>query len=854
MSSPHTAQTPQRTPPRAGSQLGILAALASPSPKAERLPARLGPSPAPLASPMLGTGAHSPAQDSASPPHSPSTQAAMRKNRRESAGMGEVAVSAGGGAQVARGSSSGSSRWSPGRPSAIPATQLDVLALVTATSPPMPSRHRWVGRSTSKPAFAQAPRTPVAAARGAANGKRKGGSGSDTVSEDESTLRSYSSVRRTRHQSVRMRPLPRAAAPGPHLGVLARASRVLQPAIGGETRADGSGSGGETTETDEEMSRTQTPVHRRAAVAHRAHDRAAALRRPAHAQPGSYELAEGGWARVLPASEPAVHRRSRRRLLNGARGTVLSKQLSQLAEEGPRAGTVGRPGVAQEDRAHDSSISLSPSASPSPSRARLGQWQAGARAQTMASGSETETDTELASRIPGSETETETENTTGSSETHPSSAHARPVRLSAVSASRVRPHYQQPPAPPGNVAGGHQQPRVRRGELLATQDGAGAEAGSGGETTETDDEFFGPPAALHASIRPPQRVVRQLAGLRARQLQPTVLDLNGSRPAARPAHSEDHAAPFAQAAEHQPRTAPAAGLDGGGGLGLGISAGSSRQRNGSVRIASTPSRVASGAVAGAISRVLAAPPCGPGIPLDPGAADPPPSGLGRAPPMPGGDDVTFHGAALRRLERSHGRGPPPGSGETVIANRKRALTAPSSLDPPLGRRGAYGPGGRVLTTAESLLEGAGETASGYNTPPEQGRHMSPRGGFLGESPMSSLRSSLLARTNAPAQTLRALPQQHPTPSTPADAERTTLAAAVDSDQADDEPGATPSRPASPSMDAVLRQNRKRLRTPSLAAPPPPHTGGSSSPSSRRRHDEPPPAADVVFPPIDRSDS
>ncbi|KAJ2771467.1 hypothetical protein IWQ57_002201 [Coemansia nantahalensis] len=683
----------------------------------------------------------------------------------------------------------------------------------------MPSRHRWVGRSTPKPAFTHGPQTPAAGPRTPAKGKRSGGSGSDTVSEDETALRSYSSVQRTRHQSVKIRPLP--GGPGMRQVASARAPRVRQPAIRGEALAGGDGSDGDTTETDEEMSsRAPTPVRPRGAVAHRPLGPPAVLHRLAHDQPGSYELAEGGWGRAIPASEPAAHRRSRRRMLNGAHGTVLSKQLIGLVEEGE-----DRP---QESR--HSTISLSPSASPSATRRQ--------RARMMPSGSETEADTELPGPILKSETEPE-DAVAGSHDARGSLAHGRP-------APHTRSLFQGPPALPGYGAGSSQQTHGRRDEPVAVQGGAGAEADSGGETTETDDEFFGPSRAVHASIRPPQRVLRQLAGLRARHVQPTVLDLDGSRPAPRSAYDGGHAVPYAFATGHQPRTAPASGLDAAGGecgLGLGISSGSSRHRNGSARIASTPSRTASGAMAAAINGVLAEQPPGPDVVGRP-------NGLCRD---PGGDEFTFHGAALRRLERSHGRWPPTGPAETAIASRKRALTAPSSLDPPLGRRCAYGPGGRILTSAESLLADASEMASGYRTPPEQGRHMGPRGGFLGESPVSSLRSSLAVRANTPAQSHRASPHHDtPRPAAPA-ATNTEPSMAIGGMEpaADDDAGPLGVAPGSPSMDAVLRQNRKRIRTPSLTRA----AEASPSPSSRMRHGEPPPPPpDVLFPPIDRHDS
>ncbi|KAJ1728167.1 hypothetical protein LPJ61_004181 [Coemansia biformis] len=830
----------------------------------------------------------------------------MRKSRRESAGLGDAVAGPRSGARgVARPASPtahaySSGRQSPDRLGAIPATQLDVLALVTATSPPMPSRRRWAGRSTPKPAYGHGEQTPVPvrsdlrgaatprldSANGRANGRHD--SGSDTVSEDELTLRSYSSRQRARHQSVNLRPLP-ASMPGLRQVASARVSRTRRPAVHGERRHSGSRSGGDTTETDEEMSsHAQTPVPRRVAMPHghalaplyadrESHAPAAAPGRTP-GRPAGLGPLEGDWDRALPASEPAMHRRSRRRLHGGARGIVLSKQLSGLTEEVEEP--EGRPGMANETR--DSSVSLTPS----PSRHRQEQHARSARSRTraQASGSETETDAELPSRAHGSETESETTNTASSGaypgsdrghsrgRVHGGAVNSRQGRAATVSAPHGHRHYQLPPIFPVNGVGGgqQQQQQQRRGEPPALNGGE-MEVDSDGETTETDDDFFGQSHAVHASIRPPRRVVQQLASLRARHPHPVALDLNGSRPLVHSAHSGRGIGDTmlcASAAGHLPRTAPASGLgadDGERGLGLGISSEASRQRNGSARNLSTPSSTAAAAALAAVAAGGTVQERQ-GRPLEGGGDIY--RGFIRGPLGPGGGEFTFHGAALRRLERSHGRVQPGGAG-AGSANRKRALTAPSSLEPPMSGRSAYGPGGRVLTSAESLLEDAGETANGYCTPPEHGRHLGARSSFLGESPVSSLRSSLLVRAQRPEQPPLAAPA-HGTPPMAANGAGPSTSAAATDTSAGDEPAGVLSGPGSPSMDAVLRQNRKRIRSPSLVATPTeasPQPVATPSPPARRRLDEaaadrssgsggrarsPPP--EVLFPPIDRGNS
>ncbi|KAJ1802416.1 hypothetical protein LPJ56_007208, partial [Coemansia sp. RSA 2599] len=152
--------------------------------------------------------------------------------------------------------------------------------------------------------------------------------------------------------------------------------------------------------------------------------------------------------------------------------------------------------------------------------------------------------------------------------------------------------------------------------------------------------------------------------------------------------------------------------------------------------------------------------------------------------QPVADEFTYKGAALRRLEKSHARGSAGGGAPGSFISRKRALTAPSTLDPPLRKRGQYGPSGRLLNSTASLLEDENEDggysgadgqaygrfgaasvdASGSNTPngsgqghyhhQQQKQHYGGNGaasqGYsLGASPMSSLRSSLVSRTDQP---------------------------------------------------------------------------------------------------------
>ncbi|KAJ2852302.1 hypothetical protein IWW36_000445 [Coemansia brasiliensis] len=679
--------TPQGTE-ASPNPLGILASIASPAAtNRDQQPAADG-----LKTPRPSDDSH----DSLSPPHSPSTQAAMRRTRRDTS----------------------DSRSRATQPGAIPATQLDVLALVTATSPPMPSRRRWAAQSTPKPAFQQSSQTPARARPQMSNGNTqvsKQDSGSDTVSEDEQTLRSYSSRARARHQTVRMRPLPtdvRASSTAPRT----RNSR------GYSVESDG-----DTTETDEDVPLTRTPVPRRVG------------------QPSNSLALEPQQAfpRMPPASEPTLRRRPRRRLHGG---TNLSRQLSQLEET--------------DEMESSSAISAS--------------RQQSRRMQH--SGSETETDNEFVGSFGSAESELGRAGYTNGG------------RVSVAGRVRATSFRSQMPQANG---------------LSRSQQGSGEL--SDGETTETDEEFFGPIKAVHSSIRPPRRVVRHLASLRAsqpRQQQPAALDLSE----------------YAYTPSQQTRTAPVSAnstANADNTFGLGISSetpvhGSGTPR-GSSRILSTPSMAASAALPSAVRGTGPLPP-----PANYSYDGPIPHGNPRRDPFGPPDDLTFRGAALRRLERSGGM-------EAGLGNRKRALTAPSSYDAARSRRAPNMLGAKTLT--DSLLEDDREdSASGYRTPPERSRQLGNRNGLLGESPVSSLRSSLLTR--AGTQSSQASTSQVPAPG-------------------------VASGPGSPSMDAALRQGRKRRRSPSQQSPLAHMSDASVSPASRRRTEDSPKDDEPssMFPPI-----
>ncbi|KAJ2801573.1 hypothetical protein H4R20_003615 [Coemansia guatemalensis] len=983
-STPAAKRTPPSSAEAAQGSLGVLAALASPTPAAKdetpthsaeeaadgdggtkttlapthntRSSALLKTPKLECSSPERSSGSN---QGSLSPPHSPSTQAAIRKVKRGTSSIDE---------STALSDSQGS--YVPGdipdRPAAVPATQLDVLALVTATSPPMPSRRGWIGHSTPKPAFPQpkpafpqpdpAATTPTRAQLSRSAGDA--GSDSDTVSEDEQTLRTYSSRRANRHQSVQMRELSAGASPPdrtsthePYPTNSAPLSARALPAHGDGSRATSyhlrqsasaraprtrnhpkargtnrlrekrkadDGSSGDTTETDEEMSSlSQTPVVQRSAAhgirSQQLLPNGADLSRRADSvdwdkQPDSgaraYDSPRPGGAvsRVPPASEPTAHRRSRRRLNGHTRGVVLKKQLSELSEEAELA----------SQQPHMSSNSLSPPPSPLREHRRSAR-RTRATSRLQMSESETETDTELAARVSGSETETEAEAEVANSTTSNSAqltgsrrngrihhnnsrnggatqlrnASHRPVSdgLIAAAATRDHLHAARPPLPPVHASRSRSGSSRRNGHSVH---GGSNNDDSGGETTETDDDFFGPPRAVHSSIRPPRRVVRQIANLRARHPQPVALPLGGSRPMDRGTGCAEYAHMSyddPQIGSNQPRTAPTSAVEANrdDGMGLGISSQGPRQRNGSSRVLSTPSMAASSSATTAIFGAPASPYARDGeyysvspqdqqpqyrdrphqLPPRPGYASvEEPSSFSNDPFAPGSDEFTFRGAARRRLEKPHhGRGS-NGSAEEARASRKRALTAPSSFDPALRRRVPYALGNKMLSSAESLQEDEREygAATGYCTPPERSRHIGSRAGLLGESPVSSLRSSLLAQPHiqapVPPQPQFASPARIPSRAS------TSNAQPGDREHGD---GAVEmlAGSASPSMDAALRQNRKRHRTPSLAA-----ADSPPSPASRQRSSEsvasvgsstatraaPSRSADMMFPPIEHGAS
>ncbi|KAJ2846862.1 hypothetical protein GGI22_006136, partial [Coemansia erecta] len=297
-----------------------------------------------------------------------------------------------------------------------PASQLDVLALVTATSPPMPSRRRWApappSHSTTKPTVSH-----------------DHSDGSDTVSEDETTLRSHSARIRSRHHAVRLRPLPHSnlAADGPgELGFKQDQQRLTMSAkplrfrvpIAREEKphvalhrngARVRRSSGETTETDDEQQQQQQQQQQSGHAVTPHHQRIVGYPPSNAAASRAIGTAEHSLA---PATEPAMHRRARRRHLHeNARGVVLSKRLSELTEE-----TEDNNGAGDPSRSRESSLSLSSSPSASPSRQqRMRAKRVRARKRVQQSGSETETDAEMASRLPGSETETDPSFSNGTS-------------------------------------------------------------------------------------------------------------------------------------------------------------------------------------------------------------------------------------------------------------------------------------------------------------------------------------------------------------------------------------------------------------------------------------------------------
>ncbi|KAJ2513487.1 hypothetical protein GGI11_004385 [Coemansia sp. RSA 2049] len=859
-----------------------------------------------------------------------------------------------------------------GRPHAIPASQLDVLALVTATSPPMPSRRRWaaaLGHSTSK---------PIVSYDCSAN------SDSDTVSEDELTLRSHSARIRSRHHAAEFRPLPQKQ----RLTMSAKPLRFRRPGASAATPQVLNHrppyvrrSSGETTDTDDEQQqlatdRTRTPHGRRIA----GHP----LLNAAMAATNGSGVAGTGIAQstMMPASEPAMHRRSRRRRLHeGARGVVLSKQLSKLAEETEDNDSNAGKARGEVAESRESSLSLSSSPS-SPSRQqRLRKKRLRARKRAQLSGSDTETDIEMVARIPGSETETDPSSlskdaSTPSAESNSangtsvasgsgvfggdsrSGAHRRIAggndatnRLPPFADERVfrdgamQGTGSRPVLPPIAQLDQFIQPRHRRKTSRANGINNNDGNYSDGETTETDDEFFGPPNAFHSSIRPPRRVVRHLASLRAQQSRPpTALQLGGARPrpphpirhnlgahdrslslqpgGSRPTNSGctngDNMDDSHYLVEGHSRTAPvsANGPSSEAGFGLGIGSldgdhdySSTGATSAQSRVISTPE---SAAIPGISAAVRGTPPApafreggahssavrsemaggrymrptnGTDFPLQNSSSS---SSMrrdfARDPFAPVADEFTFRGAALRRLEKSYVRGSalPNGHGSlsssaaaaAAAANRKRALTAPSSYDPPGFAPGRAGPGhniyngigagGHTVSSTGAFFEDEYENArraranrslasSNAGTPPEWNQSLDGRINPLGVSPVSSLRSSLLVQQQQQPHYHRQPIAHHPPPlssaTSPASSIGTSNIArqrtqavgpAVVEDDLNDRPG-------SPSMDAAMRQSRKRQHSSGSMALPfpdsPPlgqsnknidNTSSTRSPTAKRR--------------------
>ncbi|KAI8322801.1 hypothetical protein GQ54DRAFT_303817 [Martensiomyces pterosporus] len=1076
------------------SPLGILAALASPSPPAKSRSSSfvIGSStPSVLVPPASSVTALSSAQKSlsenrgilipqlsmdsrrsslgsksgsASPPYSPSTRAAQRRDKKDnSQGPGgsmlsidsrrgsieesetadrpgssngansnrDSAVSAGPGASaIAK---------SPNRPSAIPATQLDVLALVTATSPPMPSRRKWMAHSTPKPAFSRGNQNVTPAKRQLHPQPTKlptenDDSGSDTVSEDEQTLRSYSAQLRTRYQSMRMRPLPgstassalgisgAAAGAGPssahtvrsrpiysalddrrQQAMSARVSRTARRLIRAKAPASKSNtkgsddSDGDTTETDEELaSHAATPTPRRnitpnyqihplsdipgTAGAAAVPNQRAYVTPVRGAQPSSREhvapLVFPGQAdqrqpsaavsrliaseqnrlnaqpispslgsvfessRLLPATEPVMRRRARRRQREDVSGFNMARQLSGLAEEGENDEDSG--GLGPRRRSRESSISLSPSPSPS-RRQRLRARRARARKAAKHTGSETETDTELASRLPGSETETDkslsTQNTNGVASLSSSSANSRASEAGSRPAlaqrrdtahssasgdttdsaemsffstrsyttvrrpyggstqSRLQPpshtNEGQPVARPARSPGGvlppsymqlpaQQQPTTPEPRRPAAMHGhelryeyarPGRDSReSDGETTETDEEFFGPSHAVHYSIRPPRRVIRHLASLRARHPQPTALDLQhkgaqplpaeqgglssqlnaGPRPPLPPQPLDRsrlaaplQSAPSANETTREPRTAPATSASTGSGLGLGLSMSSGNGgAGGPPRTSSTPSLAARPAISSAmratassVPRHLRPPaqqqqqPQHREINTNPLRNSSLRREFSRDPFAPMASDLTFKGTALRRLEKAHAR--PSGDAQGPSSSRKRALTAPSLLESPSGKRTQSSVSGRAIEPAQLLLEDEEENGGGSprrsNTPTDRRqKQQGPRSSNVslsGVSPVSSLRSSLFTsggHTLSHPQSLDSLQRVAPQSSSgESSSGRDATEAVVSDDRGRSESKEAPAADiGSPSMDAALRrEQRSRKRRHSSTSQP-----------------------------------
>ncbi|KAJ2726316.1 hypothetical protein GGI07_000627 [Coemansia sp. Benny D115] len=763
---PHCRHSRSATdiPATTESPLGLLAALASPSPTTKLRPARMAAAATSLApsthdTPDTDSTAHeilarlnstansapqAPAHSSRSPKSSthstsispsasPSVQAVRRKDAKEALQVSSASISSLGstGTRVAR---------SPGRPSAIPATQLDVLALVTATSPPMPSRNKWHARNTPQPVVSSSQVvTPVRRVRPPYQTENpQGGSDSDTVSEDEVTLRSYSARIRTRKQNVNLRSLAYTPQPKSLLNRL--------QSLGNGAAADHSNSigargpmsrrvsdAGYNRQPDQQrgihdaglLSRRRAPdmpeqgldQFGRDELPEQGNPNGLVIRAPENApppEPSRRELyAVRDYARIPPATEPALRRRSHRGMHDNTHGRVLSRQLAILAGENPDSMVHSALDMQHSlDDPNNSSLSSSP-LQPNGS---LQFYRKRPRTDKPHShdGSETNTDILVSPRIPGSETETDRSN---SDKSNGPGVSPRPAGRHAEG----NPQGWSGPSRGSNSTNAFDR---RNGHLSVTPCGPGGEQ-SDGDTTETDDEFFGPPRAVHASIRPPRRVIRHLANLRSRNVQPVILDFPNTRTNQMLPQSSERsslvASPQRLVGPHSgPPSAVYRALGSGNdaeymapGFGLGISSSNSGQTHihvsGPPRILSTPSIAATSAAIAAVGNMP---------PLSDSR-----NGSRRLPMQNTGhlynsssqrehsrdtlasssQELTYRGAALRRLEKSYVRGTANGA-LNAVASRKRALTAPSSLDPPVRRYGPYEPSTMSSSTGMVISE------------------------------------------------------------------------------------------------------------------------------------------------------
>ncbi|KAI7824968.1 hypothetical protein BX661DRAFT_41873 [Kickxella alabastrina] len=742
---------------------------------------------------------------STSPRTTPSRQASLLKSLSDPSMASEVETSV-----------------TTARPNGIPATQLDVLALVTATSPPMPSRRRWGPHGTQKSTFLQIIReVPTTANTTRLERPENKASDSDTVSEDELTLRAYSTRQKSKYEDSRMPLLTLASSqPTGTSSVRAVKTKPFIPLPDGQTRhqpdieaarigyqvdrhrytglkrkGKSMESSGSTTDTDDDASSARQPHFQR---------RGALSGYPPRAAPSSSDNVPFGLfddsSRPAPANELVLCRSSRVNMNNiSSEGGLHSKRGSRL--------------------------SISPPVSPSQRQRSLRTRRSRKGRTGQKECSDTETDTELATRPPGSDTETDR-----SISTHGVDAVSEPIstqvnykrhtdgmamspihtlnsmaEIASAASRMVAPNFslvaQHARLPPIAQSGLESQRRDQGARGATSQD-------SDGDTTETDDEFFGPSRVAHARAAGPlpRRVVRHITSAHGSQQQqdytnPSALQLPGPRLPRllpRPFDSNgkalSHEAPEDHQSAYQSYTPPAANFDSSNSglhMGLGINSGGSGQLgvpgSGQLRILSTPSLAAGPELAAAVQGVPPSSHAGfNGQPMLPPAQIPTPVHSQAQPPRdasllhnssmrrefvrdpfaPISDEFTFKGAALRRLEKSHVRGTPNGGRNNEYVSRKRALTAPSLLEPPARWHGQYGPSDGPFNSNTSMLDddntsdysdaiGHNDIVMGDHSACESEDSMSPKrsqqqssGGhrrMLGASPMSSLRSSLFAR-------------------------------------------------------------------------------------------------------------